>query len=151
MAREGRLKLNLGAGPHLLDGFVNLGPPDWRFENGLDYDDDAVEAITASHSFMYLPLAMWTPFLQVCFRVLEPGGIIRVTEDNTEDPASERYGGWHDAATLTGPVMAREHLKAAGFRVRKHAADTTGFRDRSLCQAWHGQPPKVFFVEGRKP
>ncbi len=146
------MKLNLGSGPHPLDGFENLWPPDWRFEDGLGiYEDSSIEAITESHAAMYLPLDLWPAFLAEAFRVLEPGGIIRLTEDNTEDPASERFGGWHDAVTLTGPTMAREHLKAAGFRVRKHAADTSGFRDRSLCQAWHGLPPKVFFVEGKKP
>ncbi len=146
------MKLNLGAGPHPLDGFVNLDPQaGWRFEDGFSYEDGSVEAITESHAAMYLPLDRWPVFLTEAFRVLEPRGIIRITEDNTEDPESERLGGWPDAVTLTGPVMAREHLKAAGFRVRKHAADTTGFRDRSLCQAWHGQPPKVFFCEGKKP
>ncbi len=146
------MKLNLGAGPHPLDEFVNLDPQaGWRFEDGLRYEDGSVEAITVSHALMYLPADKWPSFLAEAFRVLEPRGIIRITEDNTEDPASERFGGWHDAVTLTGPLMVREQLKAAGFRVRKHAADTSGFRDRSLCQAWHGQPPKVFFVEGRKP
>lgn len=144
------MKLNLGCGPHLLDGFENLDLP-WRFEDGLPYPDDSVEAITVSHALMYVPLQEW-PFVFTEFaRVLEPGGVVRVTEDDTENPESERHGGWHDAVTLTGPKLVRKHLRGAGLTVTKHAADTSVFRDLSLCQAWHGQPPKVFFLEGRKP
>lgn len=145
--------LNLGCGPHRLNGFVNLDAnTGWRFEDGLrDYSDESVKAVTISHSLMYLPLDLWPVFLAEIYRVLAPGGIVRVTEDNTEDPASERSGGWHDAVTLTGPAMMRAHLKAAGFKVRKHTATSTGFRDGSLLQAHHGPEPKTFFLEGTKP
>lgn len=145
------MKLNLGAGPHQLDGFTNLDAGSgWRFQDGLAYPDGSVEAVTESHALMYLPLSEWPALFAEIARVLETGGVFRVTEDNTEDPASERYGGWHDAVTLTGPTVVREHLKAAGLKPRKHGADTSGFKDKSLLQAWHGEEPKVFFVEGRK-
>ena len=145
-------RLNLGYGPYPLEGFDNLDQPRWRFEDGLPaYADGEVKAITISHSLMYLPLDLWPMLLTEVYRVLEPGGVVRITEDNTEDPESERFGGWHDAVTMTGPAMMRAHLKAAGFRVRKHTAASSGFRDGSLRQAHHGDEPKVFFVEGRKP
>ncbi len=147
------MKLNLGCGLNPLSGFDNLDARDgWRFEDGLgQYADGTVDGVTESHALMYLPVDKWPAVFAEVFRVLRPGGVFRVTEDNTEDPASERYGGWHEAVTLAGPTMMREHLKAAGFRVRKQTADTTGFTDGSLCQAWHGGEPKVFFIEGRKP
>lgn len=147
------MKLNLGAGPRPLDGFSNLCPQvGWRFEDGLgQYEDGSVEGITCSHAAMYLPLEDWPAFLAETYRVLQPGGILRVTEDNTEDPESERYGGYTDAVTLTGPTMMRRELKQAGFKVRLHTAETTGFKDKSLLQAWHGAEPKVCFLEGRKP
>lgn len=146
------MKLNLGAGPKPLDGFDNLCPQvGWHFEDGLgQYEDGSVEGITCSHATMYLPLEDWPAFLAEVFRVLQPGGILRVTEDNTEDPESERFGGYTDAVTLTGPRMMRAQLKAAGFRVREYAADRTGFHDGSLLQAWHGPAPKCFWMEGRK-
>ncbi len=145
-------KLNLGCGPNKLDGFVNVNKSDsWQLEDGLnDYADSSVEAITISHAAMYVPLSEWPPMFREFHRVLEPGGILRVTEDDTADPESERFGGWHDAATLTSPGLVREHMKEAGFKVRKHSATTSGFKDKSLLQAWHGEEPKVFFIEGRK-
>lgn len=145
-------KLNLACGPHPLDGFVNLGEG-WRFQDGLPYPPDSIAAITESHGLMYLPAGDWTALFTEIARVLEPGGIVRVTEDDTENPASERYGdgAWPDAVTLTGPKLVRKHMRAAGLTVSKHTATSTGFRDDSLLQAWHGPAPKCFWLEGRKP
>lgn len=145
------VKLNLGCGPHELAGFANLDLPDWRFEDGLHYHDGSVSGISISHALMYVQASEWPAVFAELARVLESGGIVRVAEDDTEDPESERHGGWHDAVTLTGPKIVRKHLRAAGLVVKTHSADSTGFVDGSLCQAWHGAPPKVFFLEGRKP
>ncbi len=136
-----------------MEGFVNLDQATngWRFEHGLDYPDASVDAVTISHSLMYVAESRLPDVFADIYRVLVPGGVFRVTEDNTEDEASERYGGWVDAVTLTGPVMMRQLLKDAGFSVRKQKADTTGYTDQSLLQTWHGREPKVFFLEGRKP
>lgn len=147
------VKLNLGSGPQPLKGFVNLDAnTGWRFEDGLgDYPDGSVEAITVGHALMYVELKDWPAVFQEFARVLASGGIVRVTEDSTGDPASERFGGWHDAVTLTTPELVRAYLKDAGFRTRAHTAESTGFKDGSLLQAFHGPAPKCFWIEGRKP
>jgi hypothetical protein len=147
-------RLNLACGPHILPGFDNLDQNlnGWRFEEGLgDYVDGSVEAITISHGLLYLPIPNWPYVFKEIARVLEPGGIVRITEDDTEDPESERFGGWHDAVTLTSEKLVATHLRKAKLIVQKVDADTTMFTDRSLIQAHHGAPPKVFFIEGRKP
>lgn len=147
-------KLNLGCGPHHLEGFTNLDANlGWRFETGLgDYPDDSVEGISIGHALMYVPALNWEYVFKEFARVLEPGGIVRITEDDTENPESERYGGWHDAVTLTGPKMMAAALRKAKLTVVKETTMTTSaFKDRSLIQAHHGAPPKVFVVEGRKP
>lgn len=123
----------------------------WRMQDGLDYQDGSVDAITISHMFLYVPAEQWPAAFAELYRVLKPGGIVRITEDNTEDPESERYGGWHDAKALTGPKVVRAALKEVGFVARKVVADQSLYRDLSLCQAWHGGEPKVFFMEGAKP
>jgi len=146
------VKLNLGSGAHPLDGFVNLDEVmGWRFEHGLQYDDETVDAVSVSHALMFVAESRLPDVIADIYRVLKPGGILRVTEDNTEDPESPRFGGWLDAVTLTGPEMMRALLKGAGFRVRKHSAESTGWVDGSLLQAWHGGEPKCFWLEGRKP
>lgn len=147
------MKLNLGCGPHLLVGFVNLDLSDgWRFEDGLgDYPDGSIEAITVSHALMYVPLASWPLVFAEFARVLETGGVVRVTEDSTDDPLSSRYGGFVDAVTMTSRSLVRGHLDLSGLTVEDVRSDWSHFRDDSLIQRWHGEPPKVFHVEGIKP
>lgn len=146
-------RLNLGAGAHPIDGFDNLDAnTGWKFEHGLgDYPDGSVEGITVSHSAMYVPILNYPYVFKEIARVLEPGGIVRITEDNTEDPHSERASGWHDAVTLTGPKMMAAALRKAKLTVVKADEETTAFKDRSLMQAHHGSAPKCFWIEARKP
>jgi len=143
-------RLNLACGPHRIDGFDNLDLPDWRFQDGLgSYPDGSVEGITESHGLMYLPLEDWPALFAEFARVLAPGGVVRITEDATDDKRSSRFGGWEDAVTLTSAALVCIHLEAAGLRW-KHAEKFTWFKDESLMQAWHGRYPKVFFIEGIK-
>ena len=146
--------LNLGCGPNPLDGFVNLDLPDWRFEDGLPYPDESIEAITVSHALMYVDQEFWPFVFSEFARVLEPRGVVRITEDATDDPKSQRFGGFHEAVTLTTADLVLSHIGDAGmfgFLMNDDGvSQTTMFRDFSLCQSWHGKPPKVFFVEGLK-
>lgn len=147
-------KLNLGSGIYTIRGFDNLDPiyDGWHFEHGLTfYDDESIEGITIAHALMYVPLDEWADVFAEFYRVLEPGGVIRITEDSTADPASERYGGYPGAVTLTSPARVLDSLTVAGFATaRSVEPDETLFKDASLIQKLHGPPPKVFHVEGVK-
>lgn len=147
------MKLNLGCGDFPLEGFDNLDiKTGWRFENGfVDYANDSVEAITISHALMYVAHQNWKNVFAELARVLAPGGVVRITEDDTANPESERYGGWHDANTMTSPALMLAELRRAGLRAIRCNPDSTGWHDNSLIQHWHGNPPKVFHVEGQKP
>lgn len=146
-------KLNLGAGPNLLPGFDNLdASTGWRFEDGLgQYADGSVEAVSSSHTWMYVDIKDWPTAFSEIARVLEPGGVVRITEDDTANPDSERYGGWHDAVTLTSPKLVATHLRKAKLKPIVQLARTTAFKDDSLLQHWHGAEPKCFWIEGVKP
>ncbi len=149
------MKLNLASGAHPLDGFVNLDlETGWTFEGGLDYPDGSVEAVTESHGLMYVELANWPFVFSEFARVLEPGGVVRITEDATDDPRSSRYGGCSDAVTRTTRDLVRANLEVAGLDVSDVSPNWSFFKsgaDGSLIQTWHGSPPKVFHVEGIKP
>lgn len=147
------MKLNLGSGhEHLLADFENLDKETgWLFEDGLDYPDGSVEAITVSHALYRVALADW-PFVFGEFaRVLEPGGVVRLTEDSATDPRSSRYGGFHDAVTLTSPGLVLSYMTSAGLDARRVNENETFFKDTSLIQNWHGPAPKCFWCEGVKP
>lgn len=157
---SGSIILNLGCGNpdaaswHPMPGAVNLDKSlGWRFEHGLgDFADGSVEGITISHALMYVDAPHWPTMFAEFSRVLRPGGVIRITEDDTTNPASRTYPmGWRGsdpAETLTGPAMMRRHLAASGFTVHDVTAETTHFRDRSLLQDQHGGAPHCFYIEG---
>jgi predicted SAM-dependent methyltransferase len=153
------LRLNLGCGTpstrswHPINGMMNLDQSlGWRFEDGLgDFIDQSVAGITVSHALMYVPEKEWVPIFAEFARVLAPGGVIRITEDDAVNPRSARRGGWkgsEPAVTITSAEMLRRYLERAGFAVHDVDATTTQYRDRSLLQSQHGTPPDVFFIEG---
>jgi hypothetical protein len=153
------LRLNLGCGTpstrswHPIAGMVNLDKSlGWRFEDGLgDFIDGSVSGITISHTLMYVEEQDWPAVFGEFARVLAPGGVVRITEDDAVNPVSVRYGGWkgsEPAVTLTSAALVRQHLERAGLVVHDVDAATTRYADRSLMQAQHGEAPHVFFIEG---
>lgn len=156
------LLLNLGCGTpgarswHPLPGFVNLDRHlGWTLESGLGFfRDGTVDAVTISHVLMYLRSGQaWHDVFREVRRVLKPGGVVRVTEDDSVNPASSRYGGWRGSEPAVSDTFARStvgYMERAGLAAREVAADETAFRDGSLRQRWHGDPPNVFFAEGVK-
>ena len=97
-------RLNLGSGDILLPGFINMditltgyGPNatdkkvpenteirgDWEAREGLpEFKDGSVEAITISHMLYAIEEKYYPFFFGELYRVLEKGGIVRITEDN---------------------------------------------------------------------
>lgn len=168
-------KLNLGAGGFPLPDFINMdmrtdleaifkkraeeekGPQYifkvWNWRNGLgEFKDNSIEAITESHSLMYLKVAEYEKALKECYRVLMPGSIMRVTEDDCEYPDCDKFGlPWGNPDSKTGPVMMRRELEKVGFTVYDVGPEETQYKDNSLIQQFHGTPPRVFHIEAVKP
>lgn len=153
------LRLNLGCGTqgtrswHPIPGMVNLDKSmGWRFEDGLpEFQSGSVAGITISHALMYLPEAEWPRVFSEFARVLEPGGVVRITEDDAVNPISTRYGGWkgsESAVTMTSAALVKEHLERAGMVAYAVDRETSRFADGSLRQAQHGVEPNLFFMEG---
>lgn len=160
-APDGPLLLNLGCGTpgadswHPQPGCVNLDRSlGWCFEDGLpQYAEGSVDGITVSHALMYVDLEDWPKVFAEFARVLMPNGVIRITEDDTVTLGSQRRGGWkgsEPAVTLTSRDLVAQHLTAVGLTPLPATRDTSHYRTRALCQGQHGDPPDVFFLEGRK-
>jgi hypothetical protein len=155
------MRLNLGCGTqgtrswHPIPGFYNLDKSmGWKFEDGLgDFADETVAGITISHALMYVPAINWGFVFQEFYRVLEPGGVVRITEDEAMKSTSSRFGGWKGsdpAIAQTGDDLLYLVLGQSGFTPRHVGANRTYYVDGSLIQQQHGDPPDVFFIEGVK-
>jgi predicted SAM-dependent methyltransferase len=78
------VKLHLGSGGERKNGWVNidlLGDPvdlAWNLATRLPFDTGSVAAIFHEHLLEHLPLRAGDHFMRECYRVLRPGGILRV-------------------------------------------------------------------------
>jgi predicted SAM-dependent methyltransferase len=85
--------LDIGCGPNPSREFVNLDylwRPGvdlcWDLAHGLPLADDSLRGIFSEHCIEHVPLAVGDALLRECFRVLRPGGTLRVVT-----PDAERY------------------------------------------------------------
>jgi predicted SAM-dependent methyltransferase len=84
VASQPGLRLHLGSGGERKDGWVNidlLGDPvdvAWNLANPLPFASGSVAAVFHEHLLEHLPLQAGDAFMQECYRVLQPGGILRV-------------------------------------------------------------------------
>lgn len=78
------LRLHLGSGAVPKEGWVNidlLGDPvdlAWNLARGIPFSDGSADAIFHEHLFEHIPLRAGLTLMDECFRVLRPGGILRV-------------------------------------------------------------------------
>lgn len=87
------LRLNLGCGYRPMEGWVNLdaarGPQVdivWDLRRGLPFRDGSCEVIFSEHVIEHLPKEGAQALLKECYRVLQTGGVLRVST-----PDAERY------------------------------------------------------------
>ena len=162
-------KLNLGCGGFPLEGFINMDSrgdlseifnkkhfgkfvilDNWRWQDGLLFKDNIVDAITESHSLMYLKVEEYQNVFREIYRVLKPGGVFRLTEDNCERPKEELLKDglpWGNPASITGPKMMRSELLKEFDDVKIITSEVTHFSDNSLIQNNHGTFPRIFHLE----
>jgi LmbE family N-acetylglucosaminyl deacetylase len=146
------LRLNLGGEINRLPGYVNMDVSyGWKFEDGLGmWGDASVEAISVSHVLMYVRPEHWPLVFEEIARVLQPGGILRITEDAIGAPGSTRPVIRPRAHVATCADIVLKHMQNAGLAAGQVAQDTTLFADETLIQRNYGAEPDVFHAEGVK-
>jgi SAM-dependent methyltransferase len=84
-------KLNLGCGGRFRDEWVNVnftstgrGVIAADLEKGIPFPDQSFDVIYHSHLLEHFPKADAPVFLKDCFRVLRPGGVIRIAVPDLE-------------------------------------------------------------------
>lgn len=105
------LWINIGCGYRPLDGWVNLdrarGPQVdiiWDITKGLPFANQSCDALFSEHVIEHLTKSHGEGLLRECYRVLQPGGVLRVsTPDASRYLAS--YAG--DGKFLAAPHFSR--------------------------------------------
>jgi predicted SAM-dependent methyltransferase len=176
-ARPG-LRLHLGCGGEHKAGWVNIDligdPVDvaWNLANPLPFESGSVAAVFHEHLLEHLPLGAGDSFMRECYRVLEPGGILRVgvpdagklirsyagdrsyLETLHPDPptamlAVQELFYWHRHCAMFDTETLGLFFRASGF---------PDPRERDFGDSELGQPPdterrraETLYMEARKP
>jgi glycosyltransferase involved in cell wall biosynthesis len=80
-----KLKINLGCGPRIVNGWINLdraplpGAHFWDGSRGIPSEADTISLIYSEHFIEHLSLQDGMNLLRECVRVLCPGGVMRVS------------------------------------------------------------------------
>jgi predicted SAM-dependent methyltransferase len=92
LAESALVKLNLGCGPDVWDGWQCLDPRGhipgvrrWSFAQQIPYGDCRADIIVTSHVFNYLADEEYEAAMLEIWRVLRPGGVWRMQEDRTDN------------------------------------------------------------------
>mgnify|MGYP000256460989 CR=1 FL=1 len=180
-AHKTGLKLNIGCGPKLKAGWVNidLSPnADLTLDlrEPLPFAEGACQVIYSEHFLEHLDYPDPTnSFLEVCFRILEAGGTFSVGVPDTEWPILEYTGQsqegyfkfvkqqWHPKWCETEMEhlnyhfrMENHHRFAYDFKTLKLVLSRAGFVDiqhREFDPALDSQDRKIgsLYVTARKP
>ena len=164
----GRVLLNLGCGAHYHADWVNIdvAPSDesvFRHDllEPLPIDDASCDAVYHSHVLEHLHREAAPVFLSECFRVLKPGGVVRVVVPDLETIArlylsnlDEAVRGdqqamlRHEWMTLelldqlvrerTGGLML-EYWKQNPMPVEDFVFERLGWEARRFVERWRGQ------------
>ncbi|MFN0084181.1 MAG: class I SAM-dependent methyltransferase [Blastocatellia bacterium] len=85
------LRVNLGCGYRPMDGWINVdrarGPKVqivWDLERGLPFPENCVSAIFAEHIIEHVTKEAAERLLRECHRILEPGGVLRLSTPDAE-------------------------------------------------------------------
>jgi len=132
--------LNLGCGRRLHPSWRNLdlipglaGVEQWSALDPIPAADGAVDACYSSHMLEHLPPAWASAFVAECFRVLKPGGVLRLVVPDLEGIAKNYLQALEsgDPARHTWAViemldqMTREHSGGAAAEFVRSADETT--------------------------
>jgi hypothetical protein len=86
------LRLNIGGGETQIPGFINIDRKDGKEAYPLDFPDESVDEIRASHILEHFPQSQEQEVVNEWVRVLKPGGRIRIAVPDAEKLAEMLLG-----------------------------------------------------------
>ncbi len=110
-------KLHIGCGRNIQEGWVNLdltGPADIRADvrNGIPLPDSTVKFIYSEHFLEHLTVQECLRCLRDFYRLLQPGGVIRIATPDLDYVIDKYLGNWRDQDWLKWPEYRHIATKA---------------------------------------
>ena len=148
------MRLHLGAGDNVLDGWTNIdldakeGVVCWDLTQPLPVPAGFIELIYSEHFIEHITLKQTTELLAECHRVLEPDGTMRLSTPGLRKLVDEYLSGrtseWHDVgfSPATPCQMVNESLRLWGHQFvydadeLKRILEEAGFRKVTQV-SWH--------------
>lgn len=168
-------KLQIGCGGNLLDGWLNSGISLQECRAGIylnagkrfPFPDATFDYIFSEHLFEHLTYPQAINMLKESYRVLKPGGVMRVATPNLrfllglyqdpDNPLHKRYIEYSAKSGNLPPtavfVINRFHT-AWGHQIiydketLSNLLEQTGFRNICSCEVSHSEHPALNGVEG---
>lgn len=145
------LKLNLGAGGDIKEGWRNLditfAPPNYiNIAEPLPFADTTVDVIYSSHTVEHVDSPTALRFFDECFRVLKPGGVVRIAVPSVSRiaaQADQQYLSWlgtsgFGEATLQSAlrniVLNHGHKSCWSFDILESVLQAAGFMRLTRCE-----------------
>lgn len=183
MARQ-NLKLHLGCGNNAMPGWTNLDcyPPALRagveilvldMRRGLPCADRSADALYSEHFLEHVPLGIVRrTLLPECFRVLAPGGAIRIGVPDGEfyvrgylSGAVEQTGGMLPMMWINHVARSSQHQYLYDYQTLEHllgeagfvglrravANDSTNADFEGIDMTGEGREEATVYIEGRRP
>lgn len=138
MTRPALLKVNIGCGTQIspswacLDHQPEKQPPGavigWQWPEPLPFAANMADIAHHSHLLYYIAEEDYPKFFLDIWRILRPGGILRMGEDNTRRRVWHRIGCRHVTGKILShptPQSVRLALELVGFEVHESTPDTT--------------------------
>ena len=136
-----RVKINIGCGPHHLDGWVNLDHHrhsedvrEWSWPSYIPVVDNRADMVFTSHFLNYVE--DFDKFFLEIWRVLRPNGIYRFEEDDQSNGFRWRKRGQrHQTGKIVNEPTKQnviEALERVGFRVKVMGHNETNCLDRDV-------------------
>lgn len=124
--------LNLGCGEHKMPGHVNLDIKDGADARKLDYPDNSVDEVYASHVLEHFGAEETELVLKEWVRVLKPGGIIRIAVPDLRKAMQELQ--------KDDPIDGHDNLQSVLYGSRTDGNDRhqVGFVRETLQKAMYG-------------
>jgi ubiquinone/menaquinone biosynthesis C-methylase UbiE len=123
------LKINLGSENNILNEFENLDPR-WKLFSGvkpwdgwnskIPYGDGSAELVLVQHVLMYCKKEDYDRNLQEIYRILCPGGIFLLKEENDKKYQWRKIGTKHKTGNIIGSTNLEEIvpiLEKNGFKI----------------------------------